>query len=455
MVLMPKLAWFTPLPPVRSGVAHYNSQLLPALALQHRIDVFVDGAPEAGLSPDPAVRVFSAHDFLWRHQTQPYDLIVYQLGNASCHDYMWSYLVRYPGLVVLHDGQLHHARGRMLLQRALVEDYRREFRYNHPDAKQALADLGAAGLLGSMTYLFSMLRVVVESSRRLVVHNHWLAEEIRQAHPGTDVEIIEMGVPEPSPRAHARRLIRSRHGIAENAVVFTALGKATPEKRLREVLHALASLSGTEPATHFLVAGESVDYYDMREAVRANGLERTVTIAGYVADEEVDNYIAASDVCVCLRWPTSRETSESWRRCLAAGKPTISTDLIDTIDVPTLDPRNWSLLSTDPNSGPVGVSIDILDELHSLRLAIRRLAIDGRLRETLGKNARSLWSEKFRLDQMTAAYEHAVAHALAAPPNPMRSVTFPSHLRATGIEHAELLLEQISLPSTLLPNLCP
>jgi len=450
---MPKLAWFTPLPPTRSGVAHYNAQLLPALAAQHEIDVFVDDTPESCVSPDPAVRVFGAHDFLWRNRAERYDLIVYQLGNASCHDYMWSYLVRYPGLVVLHDGQLHHARGRMLLQHARVDDYRREFWYNHPNAKHGLADLGAAGLLGSMTYLFPMLRVVVESNRRLVVHNHWLAEEIRHAHPETNIDVVEMGVPEPSPRAEARRLIRSRHDIAPDAVVFTALGKATPEKRLREVLHAFASLPGNVPAAHLLVAGETVEYYDIRADVRSNGLDGSVTIAGYVADEEVDDYIAASDVCVCMRWPTSRETSESWRRCLAAGKPTISTDLIDTVDVPTLDPRNWSLLSTDPNAGAVGVSIDILDELHSLRLAIRRLAIDGRLREKMGSNARALWSEKFRLDQMSAGYERAIAHALAVPPNLSRSLTFPPHLRITGIEHAELLLEQISLPSTLLPNL--
>ena len=44
----------------------------------------------------------------------PYDLIVYQLGNDSCHDYMWPYLVRHPGLVVLHDGQTHQARARTL-----------------------------------------------------------------------------------------------------------------------------------------------------------------------------------------------------------------------------------------------------------------------------------------------------------------------------------------------------
>ena len=66
----------------------------------------------------------------------PYDLVVYQLGNAACHDYMWGYLFRYPGLVVLHDAQVHQARAQSLLGgwTPRRDDYRHEFAANHPDA---------------------------------------------------------------------------------------------------------------------------------------------------------------------------------------------------------------------------------------------------------------------------------------------------------------------------------
>ena len=229
---MSRLAWFTPLPPTRSGIARYNTELLPRLRRLYEIDLFVDGLPERFITPADDIGVFDTHDFVWKHQAKAYDLIVYQLGNASCHDYMWAYLVRYSGLVVLHDGQLHHARGRMLLQRwePRHDDYRREFWFNHPDANPDLAELGSIGLLGSLTYLWPMLRLVVESSRRVLVHNDWLADQIREAHPETPVDVVEMGVPDSAPRPGARRNIRERHGIPEDAVVFTAFGKATPGK---------------------------------------------------------------------------------------------------------------------------------------------------------------------------------------------------------------------------------
>lgn len=440
---MPRLAWFSPLPPARSGIAQYNAELLPALASAHQIDLFVDGQPERFNAPVEGMGVCSAHDFIWKHREHPYDLIVYQLGNATCHDYMWAYLTRFPGLVVLHDGQLHHSRARMLLQqwRPRLDDYRREFWFNHPDANPDLAELGAVGLLGSLTYLWPMRRIVVECSRHVLVHNDWLGEQIREAHPGAAVDVVDMGVPEPAPRPGAREQIRSRHRIAEEAVVFTAFGKVTPEKRVREAMRALASIAEFAPRAHLLVAGEAVEYYDLQAEAEALGLAERVTFSGYLADEEIDDYLAASDVCLCMRWPTSRETSASWLRCLAAGKPTISTDLVHTVDMPTLDPRDWSVLS---GARPVGVSIDILDEDHSLKLAIRRLATDDKLRASLGSDARGLWAERFALERMVEGYQEVIGRALRSRiAVPEIRASLPLHLRTTGAEHADAIVREV------------
>src|SRR5579862_3655328 len=115
-----RVAWFSPLPPTRSGIAAYSAEVVPALAGAHAIDCYVDRPS----SPLPGARVFDAHDFVWRHQRAPYDLIVYQIGNAPCHDYLWAYLAAFPGLVVLHDARVHHARARQLLSQRRFDDYR-------------------------------------------------------------------------------------------------------------------------------------------------------------------------------------------------------------------------------------------------------------------------------------------------------------------------------------------
>ena len=460
---MPRLAWFTPLPPVKSGVARYNAELLPGLAA-HQIDVFVDGAPDLFVRPDADVSVYSAHDFVWKHFRQPYDLIVYQLGNAPCHDYMWAYLVRYPGLVVLHDGRLHCARARWLLQQRRDDDYRSEFLFNHPDAGIDLAELGIAGLLGSLIHLLPMRRVVVESARLIVVHSHGLAAEIREEHPHARVHVVEMGVPAPVVGADAGRMVRARHQIPADAVLFTAFGEVTPEKRISQAIQGLASIVEAVPDVHLLLAGRAVDHYDPQVEVRALGLSERVTTAGFVPHEEVAAYLAASDVCLCMRWPSSRETSAAWLRCLAAGRPTVMTDLIHTVDIPALDPRTWTLLHAPPGSSdestwsipvePACVSIDIVDEDHSLRLAMRRLAIDARLRAALGHSARKLWTERFTLDRMVSGYRDVIETACAAPlPDVATRSRLPAHFSMDGTEHAARLIRQMGLPDSRVTEL--
>ncbi len=445
---MPRLAWFTPLPPVRSGIARYNAELLPLLRPSFEIDLFIDGWSDAVCPPDGFL-AFNAFDFVWKHRQQPYDLTVFQLGNAPCHDYMWAYLVRYPGLVVLHDGQLHHARGRTLLQQRFPrhDDYRREFQFCHPDVHPDLAELGVEGLLGSLTYLWPMRRIAVEASRKVVVHNRWLAAEICDEQRNAVVDVIDMGVPEARPSPGARDVVRTRFAIPPDAVLFTAFGKVTPEKRIRQAVRALPTVGEAVPNAHMLIAGEIGEGDDVLEDAAIAGVGDRVTVAGYVDDDEIDDYLAASDVCLCMRWPTSRETSASWLRCLASARPTISTDLSHAVDTPTLDPRNWSLLHAGADDRPVGVGIDILDEDHSLRLAMRRLAVDEVLRRTLSANALELWRSRFTVERMASNYVRTIAEALERPAAQRSASGLPLHLLQTGTEHLEGLMADLDLPS--------
>ena len=64
-----RIAWFSPLPPARSGIAAYSADLVPRLAPAHAVDCFSE---------------VNACDFLWKARREPYDLVVYQLGNAPC-----------------------------------------------------------------------------------------------------------------------------------------------------------------------------------------------------------------------------------------------------------------------------------------------------------------------------------------------------------------------------------
>ncbi len=435
-------------------MAPYTLELVGALRSGpdgHDIDLFVDEplvprtAAGNGAAPGSAVAVRSAHDFIWKHRQQPYDLTVYQLGNSSAHDFLWPYLFRYPGLAVLHDAQLHHARAAALLRQRRIGDYRDEFAANHPDVSVDAAELAIAGFDTHLYYSWPMTRLVVQASRVTAVHARLEAEALRDETPGAVVEAIRLGhgerlSPERAEAASAR--VRGGLGIPSGAVLFGVFGGLTPEKRLPQVLEAFAALLPYAPEARLLLAGAPAPHYDLAADIDRLGIAASVAIAGYVEDGEAfTDHIAACDVAVNLRWPTAREISGPWLRALAAGRATITTDLAHTADVPALDPRTWTLThaSQSPavNPDPVTVKIDVLDEDHSLRLAMRRLAADPALRRTLGRAAVKYWEREHSLPRMVDDYRRVLALAIATPsPAP----ALPPHLRATGAERLDELL---------------
>jgi glycosyltransferase involved in cell wall biosynthesis len=455
-----RLAWFSPFPPVRTGIARCSAELVDALRRRgHDIDCY----------PEPA-----AHDFVWRRRRAPYDLAVYQFGNSSHHDYEWAYALNYPGLVVLHETHLHHARAAFLLREKRVADYRAEFHWNHPDISSDAAELAIAGFDSQLYYEWPMVRALVEGSRLVAVHGEGARRELiesisnsttpnSQLTPNSQGELLEKVVSirlghgqlvSPRRALEARRRVRSQYAIAEDAVLFGVFGGLTPEKRLPQILAAFRATLPHAPGARLLFAGAPASHYDIVAAIAADGLQDRVTLTGYLdTDESLTDHLAACDVSLNLRWPTARETSGPWLRALAAGKATIVTDLVHLADVPSLDPRTWTVQGIgDRGSGigkghegsdsapatrspipgprsPICVAIDILDEDHSLRLAMRRLAADGALRERLGEAARDWWTREHSIEVMVDDYERAMQDA-AARPDPR--VDLPAHMRNPG-----------------------
>jgi glycosyltransferase involved in cell wall biosynthesis len=407
--------------------------------------VYVASDAEITWAAGHGVAAWSAHDLVWKHARAPYDLIVYQLGNSWCHDYMWPYVFQLPGLVVLHDGHLHHARAWSLLRRHRRADYRAEFEYSHPEAPPDSAAIGLAGFAGPVYYFWPMLRTVIESARLVAVHSAGLAAALEHDYPGGRADVIRMGVPDPLANASERERIRARHRVSPETILIAAYGGVTREKRIPQLLRVLAAIRLVQPDLKLILVGETTSHYDARADAVAAGVDDLVTITGYVPDSELPAYLAAADIACCLRWPTAQETSASWLRCLAAGLPTIVTDLAHQSDLPALDPRNWTVQHGRRDLGvpsAIAVAIDILDEDHSLGLALRRLVSDAALRQQLARAARNHWHAHHRLDLMAQDYDDVLT---AAVTRESVTGTLPPHLRPNPLDHVQTLIAPFGL----------
>ncbi len=448
-----RLAWWSPWPPQRSGIAGRSAELVPLLAARgHAVDVFVDAAritcPPAAAEPPGAGahRLINAHDFVWRQARGQYDLCVYQVGNSHLHRYIWPYLYRYGGLAVLHDGRVHHARAEALLSADRGADYVAEFAWNHPAAGPAGAGFGLFGMDGPFYYQWPMLRGIVETSRLVAAHSPGLVLELREAFPSRPFEHIALGEGRADlDTAHARRAFREAHRIAPDAVLFGVFGALSTEKRIVEILAAFESVRAWIPGARLLLAGAADPILGLEDRIAALRIEDAVTHLPAAADEEFDRAMASTDVVLNLRWPTALETSGPWVRSLALGRATVIIDLPHQAHVPALDPRTWRRLTPCDDLAPgaddraIAVSIDLRDLNHSLRAAMRRLGSDPELRARIGGAARTWWAREHTVDRMVADYERAIARA-ADLPTPAPSPDWPAHLVVDPVAHVRDVL---------------
>ena len=165
-----KVAFLSPLPPTRSGVAHYASMLLPALA--ERVELTAFGSLEG-------------------YRRDDFDAAIYQLGNNPHHEFVYAEAMERPGVAVLHDVVLHHLIVEMTLARGDVRGYVASLRSSHGEAGAAWAQGRAAGLHSEMgNFLLPASVEVARRSRAVIVHNRWAADRLQSLGVDTPIHIV-------------------------------------------------------------------------------------------------------------------------------------------------------------------------------------------------------------------------------------------------------------------------
>jgi glycosyltransferase involved in cell wall biosynthesis len=323
-----------------------------------------------------------------------------------------------------------------------VAEYRAEFAWNHPGMRADAAELAIRGLDGAYYYDWPMVRTVVSSSRVVATHSRGSLAELQASWPETPCEYIALAEGRRTvPPESAREEVRSALAIPESAVVFGVFGALSAEKRIPQVLRAFAETCARAPHAVLVLAGTRDASVNVDGLIAALGIGGATRILEGLDDAQFDRTIAAVDVSLNLRWPTAREMSGPWVRALAAGRATVIVDLVHLALVPSLDPRTWQRHSpgggpADGSSEPITVAVDILDEDHSLRLAMRRLARDRDLRDQLGRAGRRHWEAEHSFDRVVQDYQRAMTRAASAP-DPV--VDRPAHLRPPALAQARKL----------------
>jgi glycosyltransferase involved in cell wall biosynthesis len=190
---------------------------------------------------------------------------------------------------------------------------------------------------------------------------------------------------------------RRKYGLPVDATIVASFGFIHPDKMSPQALDAFARVLPQEPRALFVFVGEEADGGFVKGHAESLGLMDRVRFLGRQPASAFEELTLALDVGVNLRLPpTNGETSGSLLNLLAAGVPTIVTDVATFTDYPASVVRkvHWE------TAGQAG-----LDE------AMRALVTDQAAREALGSAAWQYTHEQHAWGKIAPQYVDAIERA--------------------------------------------
>lgn len=417
----PRLAYLSPLPPMKSGIADFSAELLPELARWYDIDLVVNGSIDFPWA-NAAARVVSVEYF--RANANQYDRILYHFGNSDFHSHMFDLLAEQPGVVVLHDfflsGIHDYMQSRDLRRNSLTREMYESHSYAGLHAlKTEAIDCLVRKYPCNFSVLSNALGIITHSEFSKALGEHFFGGGVPSIWETAPLARMVS-------RPCSRGLAREKLGLANEELLICSFGIVFPTKLNHRLLDAWDRLQASNSQRINLVfVGETSGAYGIgieeefsRE--RQNGSGK---ITGWASQETYRDYLAAADIAVQLRGISRGETSASVLDCMAAGLPTVVN-------------ANGSMAEL-PSDCVLMISDEFSDE--ELLEALEKLVQSAELRDVLGRRGRQHIRNHHLPRQVASRYREIIEAAYASPLNMPHRLGRAMARHAPGLTKPDLL----------------
>lgn len=386
-----KLALFTPLNPVKTGISDYTEEMLPALSRYFDIDIYID----KGYQPQnqellSAFRVipFDPNTF----DPSAYTEILYHMGNYyRGHHYIYACLEKHPGITVLHDyvmqgfyAERFEATGEFSPYRNLLTKYYGE---KGKEIADQIIDRSRIPIWESeASFDFPLNEEIIEFSKGLIVHSRFIQKKVQAITKKPVVKINHHGhiIKKIDSAAVKRKL-----GVKPDELLICSAGFVNKNKRYGIILAALDELK--EIPIKYVIAGK--DRGQLLKNYISPSQNQNIIVLDHLPLTELEQLIGTADICINLRYPTMGESSGSLLRMMGYGKPTLVSNYGSYTDFP-----NYSVLKINPD----------IDEKEMIKKFVRALAADDDFARSLGREAANYVQTECGIEKCAKEYSRFI-----------------------------------------------
>ncbi len=386
------IAIFTNLPPEHSGIAVYSAGIIKELQKYYKIHIFTNSN-----SCQCNDNVHSHLCFVKLIKEYNYRAIIYQLGNHESFNFIYPYLVYYPGITILHDINLYQSRTKYLLSKNKFKEYVDEMFFCHNYTGKRLAEISLKYPIPNIVgFLFSMNKLVIECSLSIGVHTKFYYHQLSFNYPQKKIYYIPMSLGTIDNNISDHQLV-DKFIKDDKSILIGSAGYVETNKNILNILKAILHIKKNYNIK-FIWIGE--DKKNLIQNMLRNNftnneqeiLNSTITVTGYLNDREFIDLLKCLDIFINLRYPTAGEFSGVLWLVMQLGKAIIIPDLPHLIEIP----KNYVF------------KIDLVNELESLIKALSYLIEDNNKRKELGTLIKKFAIENYSINKTIDVYKSMI-----------------------------------------------
>jgi len=387
----PKLAFVSPLPPERTGIADYSAELLPVLSVFYDIEVIVAQSKVDDVWISQHVGIRNVEWF--RAHAAEFDRVLYHIGNSPYHRHMLPLMEEIPGTVVLHDFYMSGLLSWLELNGGGADVWALSLYESHGyhSVQQCYKDPEETKRIYPANWK------ILRNANGVIVHSDYSRQLACQFY-GSKVSIDWQVLPllrKPVTKVN-KKSARRQLDIGPEDFVVCSFGFLDYSKNNHRLLNAwLKSALAGDKCCKLIFVGENHggDYgISIQQIIRESSSESSVHITGFADPETFKNYLAAADLAVQLRTNSRGETSAAVLDCMNHGLPVI---VNANGSMGELDPKAVWMLPDEFGDGELIGALEILWR-------------DPRKRHTLGSHARQIIQDIHSPKECARLYAEAI-----------------------------------------------